>query len=230
MAFRKNNRNDAVPQGSQEDAHGEPWKLMVLTDGVRFNLMAHLDMAGIAASKVRTDMEDLKRDFILESGNVHVIVIEHGSGRFSSSDARLGLRDIIDMCEGSSRRLDIFYAKENLKGELWSKKKAKGETWVPYKGLAGVIGHIRGLALSYDATPDRYDDDDTRYRYSGGKLYPKITDIKEATPVHGHSDVSNTNWYETQERNNSYDTESGGSYMGAHDDDSEWLHGFKVKT
>ena len=85
-----------------------------------------------------------------------LVIVDTGTGRFSSMGSRKELVDAISLCEDS---IDIFYTDTAIKSELdnYEALSHKNIQWKTYKSTADILAHLLSL---HESEKYVYDEDD----------------------------------------------------------------------
>ena len=144
--------------------------LYILVEKVQPNLGEYLESMGIYAKVIRSDVEDLKLDLMMEREGVRMLILEQGMGRFTTTLIRQDIQDLVGMCEGDTRMVTIFTTSGILKGDINKRTVGKAAAeidWQGFFGIVSVINYLRGLSENYIKSEETVDETE---------MLPKLTD------------------------------------------------------
>lgn len=157
--FKKPEQKVTVPKRP-----GQKLSLYILVEKYQPNFSEYLENRGIAAKSIRTDIEDIKIDLMTDGGMARVIVVEQGTGKFTATNMRKEIQDLAGMCDGSNKRLTMFYMRDILKLDLSKRylgKVAAGIQWEVYDSIEALVKYLTNTGEVYACTRDRVDDTKT---------------------------------------------------------------------
>lgn len=135
--------------------------LYMLIEKFQPNLGEYLQGLGINAQVIRQDIEELKLDIMTQEEDLRVVILEQGVGKFTTTNARQDIQDLVGMCSEDSRRITIFTTSGILNGDIT--KKAVGKTankidWQQYMGITSLVKYLRGLNEEFVLTGEPVDE------------------------------------------------------------------------
>lgn len=100
---------------------------------------------GVNVSRIFNDIKSAKAQILMQVEPTEIVIIDSGTGEFTSTAARKEIIDLIGLCD-EENKAEIFYCDDLLKSEIQYnevlKKSKVSVSWEKYKSLAMVLVYL----------------------------------------------------------------------------------------
>lgn len=111
--------------------------LYVITDRPFNGLINYMRESGLNVSQVFGNIADARNELLLQTEPYRLVIIDTGLGRFTTTNQRKELIDMLAMCNDEDNRASVFYTDSVLKIDSTREiGKTKSITWDKYKNTA----------------------------------------------------------------------------------------------
>ena len=148
----KRNKNEEADENTDKNITEETkhsCKLIILYDTKKDGVLDYLKTKGICASSLCYNIEEAKIKLLTEYGRSRLVVVETGTGNFTSAKSKAELLDLIGMCGDEKRKITVFCTKLEK-----SKKKNKCADWVDYECTVELVKKLLTYNENYDDSCD----------------------------------------------------------------------------
>lgn len=160
LLWKKNSNKENNDKTEVNNKSNEKIVLYFLLEREINRIYEYAKKLGITIKKCFTDIEEAKVEFIMENRDAHIVIIESGQGKFINTNNRKELIDLLSICDGTSKKITVFYVNSVIKAETLKKigRKNKDIQWIKYINTARAIKDIAKLGEHYYQETD-YDED-----------------------------------------------------------------------
>ena len=98
---------------------------------------------GVNVSRIFGSISEARDTLLMQVDPIKIVVVDSGTGRFSSISARKELIDLMGISE-EENKTTVFYCDSNLKSDVQYSKEVEDKTieWIKYKSTASVLAHL----------------------------------------------------------------------------------------
>lgn len=165
--WKKDKKEEAVKIGSPES--GETILLFLLEKRLP-DVKNYMYDKGLNVNTIYYDVEEAKIGMLVQSGICRLIIAEMGIGRFTTTEMREELSDLLGMADGKDRKITVYHSGEIIKSD---NKKRKSVDWRRYKGIKDVVDSIKEYGEDYilsDYEKEELPEIDEAFRYQGREV------------------------------------------------------------
>ena len=145
--------------GNTEDEESEQ-VLYVVTDRPVHGLVNYFRECGLNVSNIYDNIVDVRNTVLIESEPCRIVIMDTGLGRFTTTQTRKELIDLIGICDDNTK-VTVFYTDSALKVD--SKRELGrgnvGIDWFEYNGTVNVVAQVLQYEERYklNGKPDELD-------------------------------------------------------------------------
>lgn len=183
----KSSKKEAKQKGDKVQKEEEvktPRNLYLLVEKNTPGIWGYFRGHGAPLKALRSSIEDMTIDMLVETGPCRLVIVEAGQGRFTSTGMRAEFIDLAGMCDGVDKKLTVFYTNSILKSD--SGKKALGKQggkidWKPFTTTLNILEYLKSLGETYidngeDNEPVKKLEEALRFK--GEAVQPKVPEIE----------------------------------------------------
>lgn len=137
---------------NNEEEHGikKERLLYIVSDRVSRRFKEYVVDVGLNVEDIFSELESARDSMLLQFEDYRMVIVDTGTGKFTSVTARKELIDMIGIMDEQTS-VSIFYTDEALKSEAKVQlgKKYKGIHWCKYEGTPKMVAEIMKLGEDY---------------------------------------------------------------------------------
>jgi hypothetical protein len=118
-------------------------KLVILTEKYSSGMREYIEQTGLNVNDIFNDVEQAKIKMIMEIEPCRLIIIESGLGAFTALKMREEVSDLIETCDGESKKVTVFYTTGIILSD--NSSKYKHVEWKKYNGLIETLNEIANI-------------------------------------------------------------------------------------
>lgn len=133
--------------GYEEDSEDSTPKpdmvLYVVTDRPKKGLINYMRDCGLNVSHVFNSLNDARDELLMQTEPFRLVVLDTGTGRFTSTVQRKSLIDLLGVCSDEDNKVSVFYTDSVIKVDAIREiGRSKSIKWDKYKNTAMTVSML----------------------------------------------------------------------------------------
>lgn len=117
--------------------------LYMIIDKPVIGMLTYFRQFGINISKIFNNIEDAKNELIMKVNPSRILIVDTGTGKFTSMSSRKELVDLLGICDEYTK-IALFYTSNTIKYEAETTDGVDNKTidWFKYRSTADIVANV----------------------------------------------------------------------------------------